>query len=315
MRTDTFALEVPLDVELFVHQWLPDAGVELRGIVQIALGLAEHSARYARFAQHLTGLGYAVYAHDHRGHGRTSPEAEHGTFAEHDGWDLVVGDMRRLRRRIRELHGDLPFVLFGHSMGSAIALNDLFKHPGEVEAAVFSGPPGKVGPIRHAGRVVAWIEGRRLGSRAPSNLLDGMAFGRYNAQFPNPRTEFDWLSSDPDEVDKYVADPWCGFKASPSLWGDLLGGQGRLQDPDNLARIPHDLPIYVFAGDRDPVGGNGTQVRALVEIMRQQGLDVTLELWPGGRHEMLNERNREDVMRDVSDWIERRLPRRVSERA
>ncbi len=306
MQAEITKQEAPDGVEVHLHIWRPDDGVSLRGVVVISHGLAEHSARYGRFAAALTAAGFAVYAHDHRGHGRTSPEAEHGFFAEVNGWQRVIDDLGRVIARAKRDNPELPCVLFGHSMGTAVALSWLIGNSRAVDAVVLSGPTGKVGPLLKAGRVVASIEARRLGKRGPSKLLNSMAFGAYNKAFKPARTDFDWLSKDPAEVDAYVEDPWCGFVASAQLWVDLLGGQALIQSPA-LGRIRRDLPIYVVAGSRDPVGGQGSQVESWIKLARGLGLAVDERMWIDGRHEMLNEVEREAVTADVIGWIDRQL--------
>ena len=310
MHASTFAIPAPDGASTHVHRWSPDAGAVARGVVVIAHGLAEHSARYARFAAALCAAGLAVYAHDHRGHGQTSPEPEHGFFAAENGWARVLDDLSRVVERARREHPGLPLVLFGHSMGSVVVTTWLMGHAQEgAAAAVLSGPTGKVGPLLHAGKVMARLERARIGGRGRSKLLNQMAFGAYNAAFKPNRTEFDWLSKDAAEVDKYVADPWCGFIPSTQAWIDLLGAQSRVQAAEELRRLPRDLPILVIAGGRDPVGGMGKGVRAWIDLARGVGLSIDDRFWPEGRHELLNDTEREDVTAAVIAWIERHLER------
>lgn len=308
MHASTFVLAAPDGVQTYVHSWQPEPGVAVRGVVVIAHGLAEHSARYARFAAALCGAGLAVYAPDHRGHGHTSPESEHGFFAEENGWQRVLDDLGRVIERARREHPGAPLVLFGHSMGTVVTLTWLMGHAKEpVAAVVLSGPTGKVGALLHAGKVAARVERARIGKHGRSKLLNDMAFGAYNKAFRPNRTEFDWLSKDPAEVDKYVADPWCGFVPSTQLWLDLLGAQIQVQTPAEIARLPRSVPIFVIAGGRDPVGGMGKQVRAWIDAARKVGLAVDDRLWAEGRHELLNEVEREDVTATVIAWISRHL--------
>ncbi|HFE45542.1 MAG TPA: alpha/beta hydrolase [Nannocystis exedens] len=311
MRTDTASLCTPDGVDVHLHIWRPDEDAQtLRGAVVISHGLAEHSARYARFAEALTASGFVVYAHDHRGHGRTSPESEHGFFAEVNGWQRVLDDLGQVVARARQDNPGKPCILFGHSMGTTIVLSWLISHSQEVDAVVLSGPTGKVGPLLRVGRAIASIEARRIGKKGPSKILNNMAFGAYNRAFRPNRTDFDWLSKDPAEVDKYVADPWCGFVASAQLWVDLLGGQALIQS-SAIGRIRPDLPIYVVAGSADPVGGRAAkQVKAWIRLARRQGLAVEEHLWTDGRHELLNEVERDAVTADLISWIDRKLASR-----
>ncbi|MCA9662692.1 MAG: lysophospholipase [Myxococcales bacterium] len=306
MQSEITAIAAPDGVNVHLHIWRPDGDATPRGVAVLVHGLAEHSARYARFAESLTGAGFAVYAHDHRGHGRTSPEEEHGFFAEVNGWQRVIDDLGRVVARARQDNPGVPVALIGHSMGTIVSLSWLLDHSGQIDAVVLSGPTGKVGPLLKIGGVVARLEARRIGKRGRSKLLNNMAFGAYNKAFKPNRTEFDWLSKDPAEVDKYVADPWCGFIPTAQLWVDLLGATALVQGPA-LARIRRDLPFYVVAGTRDPVGGDGAQVKAWIDYAKRQGLHVEHRFWTDGRHELFNEVEREAAIADVLGWLERTL--------
>ncbi|MBK8260646.1 MAG: alpha/beta hydrolase [Nannocystis sp.] len=307
MTSTTFTIPAPDGHQTFVRLWAP--AERPRGVIVICHGLAEHGGRYDRFAAALVAAGFAALAHDHRGHGHSSPEAEHGFFAANNGWQRVLDDLSRVVEAARQRFPGAPVLLFGHSMGSGVVTTWLQGRSDEVAAAMLSAPAGKVGPLLHAGKLAAQVEKRRLGARGRSKLLNQMAFGAYNAAFKPSRTDFDWLSKDPTEVDKYVADPWCGFIPSAQLWIDLLGAQQAAQDPAALARIRRDLPILVIAGGRDPVGGSGgKQVRQWLEMARRVGLAIEDRFWPEARHELLNEVEREDVTATVIAWIERHVP-------
>ena len=306
MQTSTFTLETADGVPVHVYRWLPDEGTEVRGVVQVAHGLAEHAGRYGRLAAELTANGYAVYADDHRGHGETaSSEEDLGFFAEERGWAKVLDDLHRLTLTIRDEHPGVPVVLLGHSMGSFLAQQYAGTFVGALDGLVLSGSDGPAGALAEAGAVVARAERRRLGPRGRSQLLNTMSFGAYNKAFQPARTEFDWLSRDSDEVDAYVADPRCGFVATTQLWMDLLAGLRALKLPEVRARIRRDLPLYVFSGAADPVGGE-RGVRRLVEQYEGMGLtDVEHRVYPEGRHEMLNEVNRGEVVADLVRWLDR----------
>ena len=157
-------------------------------------------------------------------------------------------------------------------------------------------------------KLLARTERVRVGRRRPSPIIQSLTFGGYNKAFAPARTEFDWLSRDTDEVDTYIADTLCGFAVSTQTWLDMLNALGRIANPDNVARVPKDLPLYLFAGDQDPVGDNGKGMRKLHDAYRRAGLlDVRLELYPGGRHEMLNETNRQEVMADLIAWCDEKV--------
>ncbi len=308
MHTESFSLRAEDGASLFVRRWLPEGPI--RGIVQIAHGMAEHGARYGGFAQRLAEGGWAVYASDHRGHGQTAPsEQELGHFADDDGWRRVTGDLRQVAEHARRQHAGLPFVLFGHSMGSFMTQWLVHRHPQDVDAVILSGSNIGGGALVRAGKQIAKVERLRLGKRGRSALLASMSFGAFNRGFEN-RTGFEWLSRDPAEVDLYVADPRCGFEVTTQLWIDLLGALEEIGRAD-WSRLPKTLPILVFSGALDPVSDRGKGIRALVETMRRAGLArVSETLYPEGRHEMLHDTNRSEVEADVLRWLEANVPAR-----
>lgn len=307
MRSDTTTLTSPQDgVTLFVRTWLPEG--EAKGVVQLTHGMAEHSGRYGRFAQALTDADYAVWMHDHRGHGETAslPE-QRGFFADDHGWDTAVEDIHTVSLAAQEAHPGVPLFYFGHSMGSLLGRDYVTRYGQDLAGAVFSGTGGDQGLLGRVGEVVASIESRIRGRRATSKLMNSLTFGSFNKEFAPAATDFDWLSRDADEVAKYVDDPRCGEIFTAGFFADLLGGMNRL--PALAARVPHDLPLLVISGDRDPVGGNGEGVRGVAEALTAGGVeDVTLELYPGGRHELLNDTVREEVTEQIIGWLDEHLP-------
>lgn len=306
MQASDLTLDTADGVAVHVHRWVPDG--EVRGVVQIAHGLAEHGARYAHVAEALTGDGYAVYAPDHRGHGRTATSDEElGFFAEQRGWVKVLDDLRAVNEVARSEHPGVPAFLLGHSMGSFLTQQFLFTFPGTIDGAVLSGSNGPAGLLADVGAVVARVERLRLGQRGRSQLLHTMSFGAYNKPFEPARTEFDWLSRDPEQVDAYIADPRCGFVATTQLWIDLLGGLRVIAQPEHVDRVPKDLPIHIFSGEVDPVGG-AKGVAALVDLYADAGLTrVSHRVYLDGRHEMLNEVNRDEVVADLVAWLDRTI--------
>ena len=282
--------------------WRPDAAP--KAVVQIVHGLGEHCARYARFAEALVGAGYAVYAHDHRGHGPRCPPADLGFFATEDGWRKLLGDIEAVAARAAVDYPSLRRVFFGHSMGSFLGQTYIAEHGSELAAAILSGTSGPPPAILPLGRRVIAFERWRLGPRGKSALVQALLFGELNKPFKPARTPFDWLSRDPAEVDKYVADPLCGFSSTNQLATDLVEAVGALASPEMAARVPKTLPIYVVSGSADPVGA---KLQGLLDVYRAAGLDVTAKIYPGGRHEMLNETNRDEVMRDLIGWLDTRI--------
>jgi alpha-beta hydrolase superfamily lysophospholipase len=309
MQSSTFTLTTPDGTEVFVNRWLPDG--QAKAVVQIAHGLAEHSSRYARFAQRLTDHGYAVYGSDHRGHGQTSGESsgKRGFFNEKDGWQTVVDDLHAVTDKAREEQPGLPVFLLGHSMGSFISRGYAAQYGSELAGLVLSGTAGGAGALGKVGIFLAATQARLRGHSHTSGLMNTLTFGQYNSAFKPTRTDFDWLSRDPDEVDKYINDPDCGFVFSAGGFADLLRGLETVNTDRSASRIPKGLPVHLVSGDKDPVGGkDGKGVRTVADQLRRLGVhDVTLTLWPDARHEILNETNRDQVETEIVEWLDAHL--------
>lgn len=305
MRSDTFTLDRTGGQQVAGYRWLPDDDAA-RAVVVIAHGMAEHASRYARFASALTGAGYAVYAQDHRGHGRTAElGGAPGVLAERDGFETVVDDLHGLVEHARQEQPGLPVVLFGHSMGSFLMRRYVQRHHGDTAALVVCGTASDPGALGRVGRTIALGQSRLRGRGHPSGLMTSLTFGGYNRPFRPNRTDFDWLSRDDAEVDAYVADPWCGRACSAGFYVDLLGGLATINSEVEAARTPTGLPVLVISGTADPVGGDGKGVRAVAEQLQRVGVSaVTLRLYPQARHELLNETDRDEVTADILSWLD-----------
>ena len=300
MPANEFMFQAGDGVRLLGRRWLPEP--RPRAIVEIAHGLAEHSARYGRLAAALTGAGYGVYSMDLRGHGPAAAKGDLGYFADADGWAKCVDDLWTLNRRIAAEQPGVPIVFLGHSMGSFLGRQFVAEHSDALAGAAYSGSNGKPPPIASLGRLVAPFERLRLGKRGKSALLNQMMFGDFNKPFSPARTEFDWLSRDPAEVDAYVADPLCGFPFTTQLAVDLLDALPAVSSPASLAAIRKDIPIYVFSGEGDPVGAN---IQSFIDALKNAGFTrLATRLYPGARHETLNETNRDEVTRDLLAWLD-----------
>jgi len=303
MKSADFSFQTIDGGKLHVIGWAID---NPKAIVQVLHGMAEHGSRYARLAQALAAAGYTTYAHDHRGHGRSIPKGgSPGHVADDDSWNRMVEDAHGVNREIAKRHPGLPIIVLGHSMGSFILQQLLFEHPNDMVAAALSASNGRPPAIATIGKVLARIERARVGKRNPSPVLQRLTFGEYNKRFSPARTEFDWLSRDPQEVDKYVADPLLGFAVSTQTWLDLMSALDDIANPNNIAKIPKSMPLYLFAGDQDPVGDFGKGMKRLYDAYKRAAIfDVRLKLYPGARHETLNETNREEVTDDFISWCD-----------
>jgi alpha-beta hydrolase superfamily lysophospholipase len=288
-------------LNLYVKQALGTS----RAVVQINHGLAEHAARYARFADFLSERGYHVYAHDHRGHGATkAPDAPLGTFGDVDGAAKVIADVVAVHDLIASQHAGLPVILFGHSMGASIALNFVLRHAARIHAAaIWNGnfSAGLLGQV--ALGILAW-ERFRLGSDVPSRLLPRLTFQAWGKAVPNHRTLFDWLSRDEAEVAKYIADPLCGWDASVSMWRDVV--QMALNGGKNggFSGVRRDLFVNLVGGEKDPASDYGKAVNHLAGRMQMMGFsNLASKVYPETRHESLNEVNRNIIMDDFAIWL------------
>jgi len=292
--------------QLYLHQWLPERKEDARAAVQIVHGMAEHGKRYAYLAGCLTQKGYAVYAQDLRGHGKTAEsEDELGYIAEKNGWNRMVEDVCDVSEIIQGYHPSLPLFLLGHSMGSYLARAVMYTLPGPYNGVVLSATGNDQGMMGKLGRWLADRHCRKYGTKHRDKQLDVMSFGSFNKKFRPNRTSFDWLSRDEKEVDKYIEDPLCGFVCTSSLFRDLLDGLMEIHDITNISRIPKYLPVLLIGGMQDPVGKFGKAVQGAAVMFRDVGVrNVTVKLYHEARHELFNELNRDEVISDVAAWFE-----------
>ena len=280
-----------------------------KGVVQIAHGIAEHIDRYEDFMRFLAENAYVAVGNDHLGHGKSIARLdEQGIFAENNGWSFVVEDMKKLREQVREQFPNIPYIFFGHSMGSFLTRTFLILHPDLYDAAILSGTGHQSAALINGGYLAAELMTKLKGPRASGQALNDMAFGSYCKRIENPRTPFDWLSRDNETVDRYIADPLCGFVCKTSLYRDMMGGLKFLTSQKNIGKMNKKAPIYFMSGAEDPVGDYGAGVEKAYKSFCNAGLtDVMIRLYPGGRHEMLNEINRDTVKQDILNWLNEKL--------
>ena len=281
------------------RMWIPE---EPQSAMQITHGMAEHIDRYEDFATFLAENGVLVYGNDIAGHGKSiRDKAQLGFFGKENGWDAVVQDMRTLRDLVKAEYPALPYILFGHSMGSFLARTYAGRDGADFDAFIFSGTAGK-NPVLGIAKLIAKRNIRKTGGDKVDLLLYNLSFGSYNKAFKPNRTEVDWLSRDEAMVDKYVADELCGFPFTSCAMLDLFNGLSEIGSEAWAARVPK-RPILVLSGASDPVGGNGKGVRQVHGWLQKTGHDAELKLYEGGRHEMLNEVNRAEVYNDILLFI------------
>lgn len=285
--------------EIPVYLWEPRGTPA--AVIQIFHGLGEHAARYGRFAGAAVDRGYAVCAHDHRGHG---PHAElRGYFASNNGWQRLVADGHQVTVFMQQRFAGQPIVLLGHSMGSYVAQSYAMRYGNDISALILSGSTHPPQLLLVVGRLLARILSWRHGKRGVSPLLDQMFFGDFNKAFEPSRTEYDWLSRQSDEVDKYVSDPMCGGPYTTGLWIDLLHGLREISTDAALRRISPDLPILISGGSEDPVGGENGMSGLYAHYEKTGHTELSKRIYAGGRHEMLNETNRDAVTDDWLRWV------------
>lgn len=284
-------------------RYTPDDG-NVIGVVQIIHGMAEYVERYEEFAQFLTDKGFVVTGEDHLGHGGSIGENGRGYFCEQDPATVVVRDAHRLKKLTQQIYPSVPYIILGHSMGSFILRNYLYRYGTGISGAVIMGTGMQPGLMLMAAKAFASVNKTILGSRHVSRFLDRLAFGSYNKRFAPARTDKDWLSRDTAVVDRYIEDPKCGFIFTVNGFQTLFELIHRCQKPENLQKIPEGLPVLIVSGEEDPVGAYGEGVRKTAQAMEKSGMKhLTVRLYPAYRHELLNELERITVMEEIYDWI------------
>ena len=292
---------------IHVNQWRP-LTAPLRGVVQISHGVAEYGRRYESFAQYLCANGFVVVANDHLGHGLSvAPGTPRLFFGEQSGWDHVVDDVASLQERTAKVFPNLPYFLFGHSMGSFITRTYLIRYPGRVRGTVLCGT-GQQSPVVLAGSKLAVdSELKKLGPTATHAKAVELAFGTYNKAFSPVRTPYDWLSVNEENVDAYLADPMCGGEITLGLFRDMLEGISFIGKSANVEKMDKSCAIFLISGDQDPVGDMGKGVLKVRDLYQKAGIsDLSCKLYHGLRHEILNEKTRKFVYQDVLDWLIKR---------
>ena len=300
-------LESPTGATLRLYSMMPPG--RPKALIQINHGMAEHAARYERFARFLASFGYASFAHDHRGHGATrAPDAPLGVFASRDGWSRVIDDVAAVNTHLHESHPGIPVVCFGHSMGAVIAMNYVLRHAATVDAAAIWNSAFDDNMLAATGTFLLKTERMFKGSDVTSTLAPKLTFDAWNSKFKPNRTRSDWLSRDEAEVDKYVADPLCGFDVSIGLWLDVISGVQYAAKRGNIAALPRALPFHMLGGKADPCSDHGQSIARLAAKLLDAGIeDVSIDLLDDTRHECLNDLDRDKVMANFVHWLDDRF--------
>ncbi|AWH77299.1 lysophospholipase [Clostridioides difficile] len=308
MKCTNFTFKGEEGLDIYTYKWEDENIKKTKAVIQIAHGMAETAQRYETFAKVLTENGYIVYINDHRGHGKTAKIIENvGHLAEKEGFRCLVEDMYTLTNIIKKENEDLPIYLFGHSMGSFASQRYIMDYGNNLSGLILCGSNGKQGIILNFAHMIINREIKKYGRRSRSNKINDLIFGGEIIR-RNEKTKFDWLSRDKEQVEKYINDPFCGVVCSCGFFYDLVQGLKEIEDKENLKKVPLDIPIYIISGDKDPIGKNGKGVLRLRDRYIKLGVkDVTCKLYKDGRHELLNEINKEEVFEDIICWLNNKI--------
>ena len=307
-RTDTFTAK---DGEIICYyKWDALDPNAIRGVVQIAHGIGEHAGRYDTIAHRLQKEGFIAYANDHRAHGKTAEiKRLFGYYEGDDYFEDAVADMHSLAQLMRTEHPSAKFILFGHSMGSLLSRKFVLHYGNEIDALILSGTANFIKGLGHFGfsssKVVSLLRGRQRSNET----LRAVFFDEFNKKFKPNRTKLDWISSDEAAVDDFEADPYRIENFSIGVFADILSNSKKLNNSEAFIKTPNELPILMFSGDEDPVGEMGKGVSKVAQNFKQNGNHkLTFNLYKGGRHEMLNEKNRKEVEEDIITWLNIHIP-------
>ena len=298
------------DGEHKIHavRWIPDVEKPVC-ILQVVHGMSEYIDRYDAFANYLADRGILVVGDDHLGHGKSVRQGEtYGYFCKEDAPTVLVRDEHRLKKIIQEQYAGVPYIIFGHSMGSFITRNYLFRYAAGIDGAIIAGTGMPTKPVLIFGMGLAVLYRIIFGGTHIAKVVDKISFGAYNKRIKSPKTSFDWLSGNEDNVRRYIDDPMCGFVFTANGFETLFKLIYNLHDTEKLKKMPSNLPVFFVAGAEDPVGNYGKDVEQVCRSFREAGMEnVQIKLYPNDRHELLNETDKEDVYGDIYRWILQRV--------
>ena len=299
----SFTIDSPDNLRVRAYAWLPQSRPV--AVLQIVHGMQEYAGRYDHFARWMNERGIAVYAEDHIGHGLTAGnEAELAHFPGKSDWQRQVNILHQLTSMIKAEHPGIPLFILGHSMGSVLTQTYMIRYGKEADGYILSGAIRQPLFMAIAGRLLATMLSTIYGPADRSKIFIALGYGQYNKHFSPNRTKADWLCSVDSIVDDYIASPLCGKRLTNRFYKNFMYGFGYIAKPKNLRKMPSGIPVYIIAGEKDAAGFFGKAPRKIKELLNQySGAKVDLNLYPGLRHEILNEKNREEVYQDVLDWI------------
>lgn len=291
--------------EIYAKKWYDETKKGYKGVVQLVHGMEEHIGRYDEFANFLAENGFIVVGHDHLGHGKTAQtEEELGYFSEKNGWFYLAEDIHILQNKIKQEYPDIPYIIMGHSMGSLLTRTYVTIYQDNLDGIIITGTSGQRSGLL-AGKLLAKLLMIFKGKKYKSKLLASLVTGSFNRQFKPNKTSVDWTTSDEKIIEEHIKDtnPHCKFTVS--AYYELFTGSMYLNKKKNIKKTPN-IPILIFSGDKDPVGEKGKGVKRVYQMLKETGKEhVTLKLFANGRHEMLNEVNREEVFDFVLNWMEK----------
>jgi len=312
MKSSTFTFKDQDDIEIFVYKWEPDSAP--KAVIQISHGMAEHAKRYEGVAEVLCKEGYAVYADDHHGHGMTAGDLTEATLKDKagvlgpNGWMGVANVIIELTKIIKKENPNVPVFLLGHSWGSFMGQEVIQLNGSEYKGAIFTGSMGKINKVLiKTGRMIAKKQIEKIGPTTPSLKIDRLVFKSYNRPWKKEpgATAYEWLSRDKGEVQKYIDDPWSGFICPAPFFVEMFTAFLRIWEPESESKIPKDLPFLFLNGSLCAVSRQLKDIEPLIERYKKMGIkDVTFKSYKDARHELFNELNRDEVFKDLLDWLE-----------
>ncbi len=308
MNQHSFWLDTSDGSELYVHNW--QGHNSPKAIVMLVHGMAEHGMRYAQLGNFLASNDIAVFALDMRGHGQSMTYGIQGHFADSNGWEQAIDDLRSLNHHIRHQYGHIPIYILGHSLGGYLSIDYLMQYCCSVQGALLSGTSYIQNTNKYRlAQLLAKLERWRIGPRGRSKLLEDIIFHPIRRQFKDGRSQHDWLSSDAEQVRLYLNDERCGFVCTTQMWLDVFTGLQRITPVQNMIQIDNDLPIFIFGGEFDAIS-RGQRMLDLANALRESGnRAVDVKLYPSMRHEPLHEKQRQRVMKDILHWLEQQIPK------